>query len=120
MIAWHGGFPPSPERCNAKDGSGQSPDGSGRLAGKTLALVGAGRIGRRMARMARAGFDMRVLAFDPYVDAANLLAEGITRIDSLVEMLPEADFVSVHCVLNEKTRHIIGAPEIARLNRQLS
>ena len=85
------------------------------LASKTLALVGAGRIGRRMARMAAAGFGMRVLAYDPYVQAKNLLAEGIENSANLPEMMSQADFVSVHCVLNKETRHLIGAPEIARL-----
>src|SRR6266571_6245526 len=76
------------------------------LAGKTLALIGAGRIGRRMARMARAGFGMRVLAYDPYVEAGSMLAEGVVKASDLEEMLAEADFVSVHCVLNEETRHL--------------
>ncbi len=85
------------------------------LAGKTLALVGAGRIGRRMARMASAGFGMRVLAYDPHVEAAPMLEEGIEKAGNLPIMLAEADFVSIHCVLNETTRHLIGAAEIAKL-----
>jgi D-3-phosphoglycerate dehydrogenase len=85
------------------------------LAGKTLALIGAGLIGRRMARMAGAGFGMRVMAYDPYVKAETFLAEGIERAEDLTAMLAEADFVSVHCVLNEETRHLIGAAQIAKL-----
>jgi len=85
------------------------------LAGKTLALVGAGRIGCRLARMANAGFRMRVLAYDPYVDAASMLAAGIDKVNDLGSLLSEADFVSVHCVLNEQTRHLLSATEIARL-----
>jgi len=85
------------------------------LAGKTLALVGVGRIGRRMARMAGAGFGMRVLAYDPYATAQTFLAEGIQRAEDLTAMLAEADFVSIHCVLNEQTRHLIGAAQIAKL-----
>src|SRR6266446_58586 len=84
-------------------------------AGKTLALVGAGRIGRRMARMASAGFGMRVLAYDPGVDAQSMFGEGIEKASDLAAMLAVADFVSVHCVLNEETRHLIGAAEIAKL-----
>src|SRR5262245_12134683 len=72
------------------------------LAGKTAGLVGLGRIGRSLARMA-AGFRMRVLAYDPYV-------EGTER--DLRAMLAESDFVSVHCVLNAETRHLIGASEL--------
>lgn len=89
------------------------------LAGKTLALVGAGRIGSRMARMAGAGFGMRVVAFDPYVTAEDLRAAGIEKAPNLGAMLAGADFVSVHCVLNMETRHLIGASEIARLKRSV-
>ena len=89
------------------------------LAGKTLALVGAGRIGRRMARMARAGFEMRVLAYDPEVDAQSMFGQGIEKANDLSAMLAVADFVSVHCVLNEETRHLIGAAEIAKLKHSV-
>jgi D-3-phosphoglycerate dehydrogenase len=85
------------------------------LAGKTLALIGAGRIGRRMARMAGAGFDMRVIAYDPYVQAADLLETNIQKMDDLEQAIGEADIISVHCVLNEQTRHLLGAAQIARL-----
>ncbi|HJS31035.1 MAG TPA: C-terminal binding protein [Alphaproteobacteria bacterium] len=87
------------------------------IAGKTLALVGAGRIARSLARMAKAGFRARVLAYDPYVDADTMRAAGIEKHDDFGGMLAAADFVSVHCVLNETTRHLIGAAEIARLKR---
>ena len=73
------------------------------LAGKTLGLVGLGRIGSRLARMA-AGFRMRVLSYDPYVAHA-------THTD-LRAMLAESDFVSIHCVLNDQTRHLIGEGEL--------
>jgi D-3-phosphoglycerate dehydrogenase len=72
------------------------------LAGKTVGLVGLGRIGRSFARMA-AGFRMRVLAYDPYVQ--NTVAD-------LRAMLAESDFVSIHCVLNDETRHLIGEREL--------
>ncbi len=73
------------------------------LAGKTVGLVGLGRIGSAFARMA-AGFRMRVLSYDPYVPHA-------THRD-LRAMLAECDFVSIHCVLNDETRHLIGAAEL--------
>ncbi|HYN11360.1 MAG TPA: C-terminal binding protein [Burkholderiales bacterium] len=72
------------------------------LAGKTAGLVGLGRIGSSFARMA-AGFRMRVLAYDPYVK--NTVAD-------LRGMLAQSDFVSIHCVLNTKTRHLIGEAEL--------
>ena len=72
------------------------------LAGKTVGLVGLGRIGSSFARMA-AGFRMRVIAYDPYVK---------NTMDDLRAMLAECDFVSIHCVLNDETRHLIGEPEL--------
>jgi len=82
------------------------------IAGKTLGLVGTGRIGRSMARMAGGGFRAHVLGYDPHVDRATMAAAGIEKIDDLRQMLALADFVSIHCVLNAETRHLIGRREI--------
>jgi D-3-phosphoglycerate dehydrogenase / 2-oxoglutarate reductase len=73
------------------------------LAGKTVGLVGLGRIGSAFARMA-AAFRMRVLSYDPYVPAATHR--------NLHAMLAESDFVSIHCVLNDETRRLIGEAEL--------
>lgn len=83
------------------------------LAGKTLALVGLGRIGRSMARMAM-GFRMQVLAYDPAVPQT-AAPPGVTMVDDLDTMLAQCEAVSIHCVLNAQTRHLIGAPQLARL-----
>ena len=80
------------------------------LAGKTLALVGLGRIGRSMARMAGA-FRMRVLAFDPHLAAWDI-PHGVERCEALRPMLARCDVASVHCVLNEGTRQLLGAEEL--------
>lgn len=85
------------------------------IAGATLGLVGCGRIGRSMARMAGQGFRARVLGFDPNVDGAALRQAGIEKMDDLHAMLRACDFVSVHCVLNDETRGLIGAAELACL-----
>ncbi|MEO8143553.1 MAG: C-terminal binding protein [Betaproteobacteria bacterium] len=77
------------------------------LAGKTLGLVGVGRIGSNMARMAQ-GFRMRVLGFDPYASFDSF----IERQEDLRHMLAESDFVSIHCVLNPETRHLVGEAEL--------
>lgn len=87
------------------------------IAGATVGLVGCGRIGRSMARMAGAGFGARVLAFDPYVDAETLAAAGAEKVDDLHAMLRQCDFVSVHCVLNDRTRGLIGRAELAQLRQ---
>jgi D-3-phosphoglycerate dehydrogenase len=81
------------------------------LAGRTLGLVGTGKIGRSMARMAT-GFRMRVIGCDPYVDAGSMLAAGIEKVDDLQALLKSSDVVSIHAVLNTETRHLIGAREL--------
>jgi D-3-phosphoglycerate dehydrogenase len=86
---------------------------AGDLSGKTLGLVGLGRIGRSMARMAGA-FRMRVLAFDPHLDP-HLLPPGAEHCADLDTLLTQSDAVSIHCVLNAQTRHLLGAAQLARM-----
>ena len=85
------------------------------IAGKTLGLVGCGKIGRSMARMAGAGFRARVLGYDPHVDEQTLQRAGIEKFDDLCRMLSQCDFVSIHCVLNGQTHHLIGARELGHM-----
>ena len=85
------------------------------LAGKTLGLVGVGRIGRSLARMAGAGFRMRVLGFDPYVSRERMQLAGVEKCDRLADLLPQADIVSLHAVLNKETRHLIGRAELEQM-----
>lgn len=87
------------------------------IAGKTVGLVGVGRIGRSMARMAGAGFRARVIGFDPNGDRTVMAAAGVEKVDELRDLMTESDFVSVHCVLNDRTRHLIGAAELAMMKR---
>jgi len=82
------------------------------LAEKTVGLVGTGRIGRRMARMAGAGFRAHILGYDPNVSAETMEAHGIEKIDDLNTMLTQCDFVSIHAVLNESSHHLIGKKEL--------
>ncbi|QKD05080.1 2-hydroxyacid dehydrogenase [Mesorhizobium loti] len=85
------------------------------ISGATLGLVGCGKIGRSMARMAGQGFRARVLGFDPGVGAVTMDTAGIEKVDDLQAMLRVCDFVSLHCVLNDKTRGLIGKAELACL-----
>ena len=85
------------------------------IAGKTLGLVGVGRIGRSMARMAGQGFRARVLGYDPNVTADTMRAHGVEKVDDLHAMLKQCDLVSVHCTLSDQTRHLIGASEFAAM-----
>lgn len=83
------------------------------IAGATVGLVGLGKIGRSMARMAGAGFRARVLAYDPHVDASTMAGLGVEKVDDLQAMLRQCDFVSLHTMLNASTRHLIGRDELA-------
>jgi phosphoglycerate dehydrogenase-like enzyme len=84
------------------------------LRGKTLGLVGLGRIGRAVVELLR-GFGMNApLAFDPHVIAAEASKQGV-RLTPLDELLQRSDFVSVHCPLTDGTRNLIGAPELAMM-----
>lgn len=85
------------------------------ISGATVGLVGCGRIGRSLARMAGAGFGARVLAYDPHVDAETLAAAGAEKVEDVHAMLRQCDFVSIHCVLNDQTRGLIGRAELAQL-----
>jgi D-3-phosphoglycerate dehydrogenase len=80
------------------------------LAGKTLGLAGCGRIGRRVAEIAR-GFRMNVVAFDPYVES---MPEGVTRAKSLEEMFAISDVVSLHLPASKETRHIVNAETLQK------
>ena len=83
------------------------------LTGRTLGVIGAGRIGKELLRMART-FDLKLLAADPYVNAIELGYLGARKVD-LDTLLGEADFVVVCCLLNDGTRHLVGAPQFARM-----
>jgi D-3-phosphoglycerate dehydrogenase len=82
------------------------------ISGKTVGLVGVGKIGKSMARMAGAGFGAKVLGYNPNMPQDVMQAAGVTKCDDLQEMLKQCDFVSVHCVLNDSTHHLIGADEL--------
>lgn len=81
------------------------------LEGKTLGLVGLGRIGSRMARQAQ-GFGMEVLVYDPYIDAQKAQQAGASLAD-LPALLRQADFISLHIPLTAETRHLIGRAALA-------
>jgi D-3-phosphoglycerate dehydrogenase len=84
------------------------------LSGKTLGIVGVGRIGSAVAERARA-LGMRVLAFDPYVARDRAEQFGALRMDSLDDLLAQSDFVSIHTPLEQGTRGLIGAAQMEML-----
>jgi len=83
------------------------------LFGKTVGLIGLGRIGTHVSRRL-AGWDVRLIASDPYVAADRAAKLGVTLVD-LPTLLAEADIVSLHCTLTEETRHLIGEKELRRM-----
>jgi D-3-phosphoglycerate dehydrogenase len=85
-----------------------------RIAGSTLAVVGCGRIGSIVTRLA-AALGMRVVVYDPYVDAAHIRGLGGEPFASLEEVLRQADVVTIHCWLDETTQGLIGGRELAAM-----
>jgi len=88
------------------------------LAGKTLAVVGLGAIGVRVANAATA-LNMRVIGFDPQmtIESAWRLSTQVARAASLDELLSQADMVTLHVPLNEQTKQLLNAERIARLRK---
>ena len=93
----------------------RGPWRAGDLAGKTLGLIGGGRIAGEVARICRHGFGMTVLVYDPYASAAQAEAVGAVRIVSLDAMLPRADIVSIHTPLTAETRGLLGRGRLAHM-----
>ncbi|MCH8870891.1 MAG: C-terminal binding protein [Chloroflexi bacterium] len=82
-----------------------------RLRGKTLGLLGYGRIGRAVGQKAHAlGF--RVLVYDPYISADSAELSGVRLVD-METVLKESDFISIHTPLNAETENLVGANELA-------
>ncbi|MHB1168454.1 MAG: phosphoglycerate dehydrogenase [Longimicrobiales bacterium] len=85
------------------------------LHGKTLGLIGAGRIGGEVARRARA-FGMHVIVSDPYLSAERALELDVERV-SFDDVIEQADVISLHVPLTDATNGLIGARELARMKR---
>lgn len=83
------------------------------VTGKTLGIVGLGRIGREVARRAR-GMRMEILGFDPYVSQEAATTMGIEA-TTLEELLARSDFVTLHVPVTDETRHIVGARALASM-----
>ena len=86
-----------------------------RVNGKTLGIVGFGRIGRAVARRAQQGLGMTVIVCSPSLPAVADAAPGIGRCASLDELLAASDFVSLHCPASPATRHLMGPAQFARM-----
>ncbi len=81
-----------------------------KVSGKTLGIVGFGRIGQAMARRAHHGFGMKIVVQNrSAVAPATLAAYGATQVDNIEDLLPQCDFVSLHCPGGTANRHLINA-----------
>jgi phosphoglycerate dehydrogenase-like enzyme len=85
-----------------------------RLRGRTLGLVGCGRIGTATAIRAKA-FGLDVVFYDPYLAPGFEKAIGVRRASSAEELFEQSDYVSVHCYLDEHSRHLVNADRLARM-----
>ena len=83
------------------------------LTGKTVGIVGFGRIGRRLAELLR-GFDVKILAYDPYMNAAAAQERGVTPVD-LDTLFAECDIVSLHLPSTPETYHLVNEETIAKM-----
>jgi D-3-phosphoglycerate dehydrogenase / 2-oxoglutarate reductase len=86
------------------------------LYNKTLGVIGMGRIGSELSRRAIA-FGMRVVAFDPYLSVSRARSLQVELVEDLDELLPLADFISLHTPLTTETRHILNAERLAKTKR---
>ncbi|MFT7693011.1 MAG: D-3-phosphoglycerate dehydrogenase [Candidatus Latescibacterota bacterium] len=84
------------------------------LRGRTLGIIGLGRIGSRVAKKAALGLDMEVLAYDPYVDRPTYNGPA-AFVDELEDLLARADFVTLHVPLTDETRNMINAERMAQM-----
>ena len=84
------------------------------LFGKTVLIVGFGRIGTRSAKRCQA-MEMKVLVYDPYKPAADIKAAGCEAVTDLDAALPRADFVTIHCPKTPETVGMFNAARLARM-----
>lgn len=84
-----------------------TPGTGSELKGKTLGIHAFGNVGKLVARIAK-GFDMKILAFDPYVDSSLIRAEGAEPVPSIAELYKRSDFLSLHIPATAETKKSVG------------
>ena len=85
------------------------------IHGTTFFAVGYGNIGREICRVVKHAYDMRVFVYDPFVDNAEIAANGYTKVNTLEEGLGQADYISLHLPHNDKTHHLINERTISHM-----
>lgn len=86
------------------------------LMGKTLGILGVGRIGKEVAKRAKA-FEMKVIAYDPYWDEAFAVQYGVSRRHSIDEVVKEADILALHMNLTSENREFLNAARLANMKK---
>ncbi len=85
------------------------------LVGRSVGIVGLGHVGTRTAQLVGV-FGCRILAYDPYLDAATCRARGAEKVD-LAQLLAECDLVTLHCPLTDETRGMFGSAAFAAMRQ---
>ncbi|QRF69283.1 hydroxyacid dehydrogenase [Ponticoccus alexandrii] len=104
-----------PLDAGLRAGRWEKPGFSGHeIAGSTLGLIGMGAIAQATGRMAK-GLGLRLVGYDPYAPDSVFDELGVTRCSTVEEMLPQSNFVSLHCPLTDQTRGLLNAASIAQM-----
>jgi D-3-phosphoglycerate dehydrogenase len=85
------------------------------VQGRTIGIIGIGHVGGRVAELCRGLFQMRVVAYDPYLTASEIAAKGAEKVASLEELLRVSDYVSVNCPHTAETRGMMGTAQFAMM-----
>ena len=89
-----------------------------KVTGKTLGLIGMGRIAQAMAHKSHFGFNMKIIFFDPYFDNVEIIKKfEATKLGSIDEVLSQADFVSLHCPSTKETRGLMNKETISKMKK---
>lgn len=84
---------------------------------KTISIIGMGQIGRKVAKICAAGFDMRVIGYDPYVSEEDMAANGTTKSDNIEFLFQEGDFVSVNCPYTKEVEGLVDKTKFDLMKR---
>jgi D-3-phosphoglycerate dehydrogenase len=87
------------------------------IQGRTIGIVGLGHVGGRVAELCRGLFQMRVIAYDPYLTAEQIAAKGAEKAATLEDLLRVADYVSINCPHTAETRGMMGAKQFAMMQK---
>ncbi|GBC75204.1 Hydroxypyruvate reductase [archaeon HR06] len=86
------------------------------LRGKTLGIIGLGRIGSYVAKLMKP-FGVRILAYDPYIPKEKALLLDVELVKDLKDLLKEVDILTIHAILTEETRHMISEEELKLMKK---